>query len=62
MKTYDLKNSFFGNPDRSERVLYARYWQEKLKDNKDIEFPDSLVNTVADKTEDFSFAFLKEVL
>ncbi|KIJ20334.1 hypothetical protein PAXINDRAFT_166412 [Paxillus involutus ATCC 200175] len=50
----------FDDPDREERALYARYWQDKLKDNSEISFPDSLVNEVADMTQGFSFAYLKE--
>lgn len=42
--------------------MYAKYWQAKLADNKDIDFPDSLAEEVADLTYDFSFAFLKECL
>lgn len=51
----------FDNPTRGDRILYVQYWQNKLKSNKSIEFPDSLVEEVADATTDFSFAFLKEV-
>jgi hypothetical protein len=36
--------------------------QNKLKDNDTISFPDSLVDEVADSTEKFSFAYLKEAL
>jgi hypothetical protein len=43
-------------------VLYAQYWQRKLKDNKDVSFPDSLVTIIAEETERFSFAYLKEAL
>ncbi|KAG9317491.1 P-loop containing nucleoside triphosphate hydrolase protein [Chiua virens] len=50
----------FGDPDRQERVLYAKYWQEKLNDNDKISFPDSLVEEVAEMTLEFSFAYLKE--
>lgn len=50
----------FDDPDREERTLYAKYWQEKLKDNKNISFPDPLVDEVASSTEQFSFAYLKE--
>ncbi|KAJ3736527.1 P-loop containing nucleoside triphosphate hydrolase protein [Lentinula guzmanii] len=50
----------FDDPDRDERALYAVYWQEKLKDNKSIDFPDTLVDEVADATNRFSFAYLKE--
>ncbi|KAJ7180277.1 P-loop containing nucleoside triphosphate hydrolase protein [Mycena crocata] len=50
----------FDDPDREERALYAKYWQRKLKSNDKIEYPDSLVDEVADQTEQFSFAYLKE--
>lgn len=43
-------------------MLYAQYWQRKLKDNKDVSFPDSLLTVIADETERFSFAYLKEAL
>ncbi|KAF8897713.1 P-loop containing nucleoside triphosphate hydrolase protein [Infundibulicybe gibba] len=55
-----LSDSKFDDPDREERALYAKYWQRKLENNKDIDFPDSLVNTVAEITDHFSFAYLKE--
>ena len=54
--------SLFDNPDREERILYAKYWQKKLVDNRNISFPDTLVWTVADATDKFSFAYLKEAL
>ncbi|THH31305.1 hypothetical protein EUX98_g2882 [Antrodiella citrinella] len=50
----------FDDPDKEERALYAKYWQIKLKDNKSIDFPDSLLEEIAAGTEDFSFAYLKE--
>ncbi len=43
-------------------MLYAQYWQRKLKDNKDVSFPDSLVTAIAEETDGFSFAYLKEAL
>lgn len=54
--------SLFDDPDAEERKLYIQYWQAKLAPNKDIEFPDSLVKDIADMTDKFSFAFLKEAL
>lgn len=54
--------STFPNPTKEQRQDYARYWQTKLKDNKEIEFPDDLVDEFADKTDDFSFAYMKEAL
>jgi hypothetical protein len=54
--------SEFDDPDSEERTLYVRYWQKKLKNNKEISFPEGLVIEVVDSTEDFSFAYLKEAL
>ncbi|THH11720.1 hypothetical protein EW145_g459 [Phellinidium pouzarii] len=50
----------FDDPDRDERLQYARYWQNKLSKNVKVEFPDSLAEEVADLTHGFSFAYLKE--
>ncbi|KAG6821559.1 hypothetical protein H0H93_000068 [Arthromyces matolae] len=50
----------FDNPDLEGRRLYAKYWQNKLKDNKDVSFTDKLVYDIATSTERFSFAYLKE--
>lgn len=50
----------FDDPNKAARVLYANYWQGKLKDNKDVSFPDSLATAIAEETEGFSFAYLKE--
>ncbi|KAF8605324.1 P-loop containing nucleoside triphosphate hydrolase protein [Ceratobasidium sp. AG-I] len=56
---FDRKYTF-SSPNRDERIQYAQYWQRKLKDNKDITFPESLVEKIADLTAGFSFAYLKE--
>ncbi|CAE6522652.1 unnamed protein product [Rhizoctonia solani] len=56
---FDRKYTF-DLPNRDERIQYAQYWQRKLKDNKDVTFPESLVEKVADLTAGFSFAYLKE--
>jgi transitional endoplasmic reticulum ATPase len=37
-------------------VQYAQFWQNKLKDNKDVEFPDKLCPKIAEITDKFSFA------
>lgn len=50
----------FDDPDRDERVLYAKYWQNKLKSNENVSFPDQLVEYIAEATAQFSFAYLKE--
>ncbi|TBU32974.1 P-loop containing nucleoside triphosphate hydrolase protein [Dichomitus squalens] len=50
----------FADPDEEERTLYIQYWQDKLKGNKKISFPDNLVKEIASETDGFSFAYLKE--
>ncbi|KNZ74826.1 hypothetical protein J132_06047 [Termitomyces sp. J132] len=50
----------FDDPDLEGRTLYAKYWQIKLKDNKNVSFTDKLVIVIATSTEKFSFAYLKE--
>lgn len=50
----------FTLPARSERVKYCDYWKSKLSKNKSIEFPSELSEAIADITEGFSFAYLKE--
>ena len=42
--------------------MYMKYWQGKLDDNKDIEFPDKLCPAVAKITNGFSFAYLQEAM
>ncbi len=54
--------SLFDDPDREERALYAKYWQNKLHSNKELSFPDDLVEEIATMTDKFSFAYLKEAL
>ncbi|CAG8950277.1 hypothetical protein HYFRA_00006769 [Hymenoscyphus fraxineus] len=51
---------YFGNPDREERVQYAEYWRNKLAKNEKIEFPQEMCGRVADITDEFSFAYMKE--
>ena len=45
---------FFPNPDYDQRVQYCKYWQHKLSDNKDVEFPDEICEAVAEITDKFS--------
>jgi transitional endoplasmic reticulum ATPase len=59
---YLLMSSNFPNPSTAERRQYAMYWQHKLASNKDVSFPDSLLDEVAGKTAKFSFAYIKEAL
>jgi len=50
----------FTLPARAERVKYCNYWKSKLAKNKTIDFPLELSESIADITEGFSFAYLKE--
>lgn len=43
-----------------QRIAYAKFWQSKLADNKDIDFPDELCKAIADITDGFSFAYMQE--
>lgn len=52
----------FPNPNESQRVAYAQYWQKKLESNKDIEFPDALCKAIASITDGFSFAYIQEAM
>ena len=58
---FDRKYEFH-NPDEKEREMYMNYWQSKLSDNDDIEFPDKLCPAVAKITKGFSFAYLQEAM
>lgn len=51
---------FFDVPSRDERVQYCEYWRNKLKDNKKIDFPKEMSARIADITDEFSFAYMKE--
>ncbi|KAK3687168.1 P-loop containing nucleoside triphosphate hydrolase protein [Podospora appendiculata] len=50
----------FSDPDVEQRIAYCHFWQRKLADNKDIEFPDRLCTDIADITDGFSFAYMQE--
>lgn len=53
---------FFPNPNEDERTKYMKYWQGKLSDNEDLEFPDKLCPAIAKITPGFSFAYLQEAM
>ncbi|KAL8775545.1 MAG: hypothetical protein Q9209_000041 [Squamulea sp. 1 TL-2023] len=50
----------FALPAVAERIRYCDYWRSKLEKNKSIDFPPKLSAAIADITEGFSFAYLKE--
>ncbi|KAM6525855.1 hypothetical protein FALCPG4_011390 [Fusarium falciforme] len=51
---------YFPDLNIDQREAYCRFWQEKLKPNKDIEFPDKLCRAIAEITDKFSFAYIQE--
>ncbi|KAM0279549.1 hypothetical protein ACHAQH_004504 [Verticillium albo-atrum] len=51
---------FFPDPNVDQREAYCRFWQAKLKSNKDIDFPDRLCRAIAEITDKFSFAYIQE--
>ncbi|KAF5664361.1 atp-dependent zn protease [Fusarium heterosporum] len=51
---------YFPDPNLDQREAYCRFWQKKLKPNKDIEFPDKLCTAIAGITDKFSFAYIQE--
>ncbi|TQS32254.1 hypothetical protein Golomagni_07437, partial [Golovinomyces magnicellulatus] len=50
----------FADPNLDERVAYAKFWQHKLENSKDIDFPDRLCKAIAKITDGFSFAYMQE--
>ena len=48
-------------PGRRERVLYCEYWKKKLERNSNVDFDPMICQVVADLTDGFSFAYLKEL-
>ncbi|KAK4575145.1 hypothetical protein LTR86_000997 [Recurvomyces mirabilis] len=51
----------FRLPGHAERVLYCEYWRGKLQRHKDLDFTDEVCGIVASLTEEFSFAYMKEL-
>ncbi|KAK4184240.1 putative transitional endoplasmic reticulum ATPase [Podospora australis] len=50
----------FPDPSLDQRIAYCHFWQNKLKSNKDLEFPDKLCKAIAEITDGFSFAYIQE--
>ncbi|KAK4998711.1 hypothetical protein LTR66_002103 [Elasticomyces elasticus] len=50
----------FPLPSEHERVLYCRFWRNKLKKNPSVVFPEKLCPAIAGITEEFSFAYMQE--
>lgn len=52
---------FYRLPARAERAAYVRYWKAKVDRSPRVAFPDAACDFVADLTDGFSFAYLKEL-
>jgi transitional endoplasmic reticulum ATPase len=51
----------FKIPGARERVLYCEYWKKKLERNSSVDFEPKICDVVAQLTDGFSFAYLKEL-
>jgi hypothetical protein len=51
----------FKLPGEAERRAYCESWREKLRGNEDVEWTDEMSSVVAQWTDGFSFAYLKEL-
>jgi transitional endoplasmic reticulum ATPase len=51
----------FKLPGIAERKGYAQYWRTKLLKNETVEFPEEVTDIIAQLTEGFSFAYMKEL-
>ncbi|KAI4187585.1 MAG: hypothetical protein LQ346_005467 [Caloplaca aetnensis] len=51
----------FALPAHDERTKYCDFWRSKLAKNKSIDFPPNLSVVIAEITDGFSFAYLKEI-
>ncbi|KAL9002607.1 MAG: hypothetical protein Q9188_004480 [Gyalolechia gomerana] len=47
-------------PDLPQRIKYCEYWRSKLSSNPEIKFPRPLCTKIAEITDKFSFAYMKE--
>lgn len=47
-------------PSLPQRIKYCEYWRSKLSSNPEIKFPESLCTKIAEITDRFSFAYMKE--
>lgn len=52
---------FFDCPSHAERAMYARFWAGNIPGTNSYNFSDALCEAIADVTDGFSFAYLKEL-
>lgn len=51
----------FALPTEDERLAYCRFWRQKFVDSDEVDFPDEMCRVVAQLTDRFTFAYLKEL-
>jgi SpoVK/Ycf46/Vps4 family AAA+-type ATPase len=51
----------FKLPTEDERIAYCRYWREKFSESDAVDFPDEMCPIIAQLTEEYSFAYMKEL-
>ncbi|KAL7920586.1 P-loop containing nucleoside triphosphate hydrolase protein [Trichoderma austrokoningii] len=51
----------FKLPSEDERIAYCRYWRDKFNESDTVDFPDVICPIIAQLTEEYSFAYLKEL-
>ena len=51
----------FKLPGERERIMYCEYWRRKLQKNGKLDFDDAMCRVIAQLTEGFSFAYMKEL-
>jgi transitional endoplasmic reticulum ATPase len=51
----------FKLPELEERKSYAEYWRGKLEKHNTVDFPAEVTDIIAQLTDKFSFAYLKEL-
>jgi hypothetical protein len=51
----------FKLPDEDERIAYCRYWRQKFSESDTVDFPYEMCTIIAQLTEGYSFAYLKEL-
>lgn len=51
----------FDRPSKLERLMYTKHWKAKIPSIGEDGFPDELYEAIADATDGFSFAYLKEL-
>ncbi|KLU91277.1 hypothetical protein MAPG_09798 [Magnaporthiopsis poae ATCC 64411] len=51
----------YGLPAYAQRAEYARYWRKNFEGSEDVDFPEEACDIIAQITEGYSFAYMKEL-